>query len=382
MNVVLIGLSFNSENKGCEALSFSFAKVLNDIAVTNSIKVTATAIVYKSADFTIITNTDIKISYIDIRMKKVSFWKAYKNALKNADIVFDFTAGDSFSDIYGMKRFMNATLIKQVAINAKKCFVLGPQTYGPFKHWSTRTWAKRIIKTSSYVFSRDSLSTEVIKKLTGINAITVTDVAFSLPYEKRIRENHEFIEVGLNPSGLLFDTQFPLSINYRDYLFKLMEFLVSDSKYRVFLIPHVWSDSIDTFENDLAVCNILKEKYPSVQVSDAFNTPMDAKSFISGLDIFIGARMHATIASFSSGVATIPVSYSYKFEGLYESIGYPYIIKARSDTLEQALSQTINWVKDYRMLQENAVSSMEAVAIKRDLFISELKNIINSVTNK
>ena len=49
-------------------------------------------------------------------------------------MVFDFTEGDSFSDIYGLKRFALTSFFKFVTIKKDGCLVLGPQTYGPFKN--------------------------------------------------------------------------------------------------------------------------------------------------------------------------------------------------------------------------------------------------------
>ena len=52
-----------------------------------------------------------------------------------------------------------------------------------------------------------------------------------------------------------------------------------------------------------------------------FKTAIQAKSYISNMDVFLGSRMHSTIGAISSGVATIPLSYAYKFEALYKEDG-------------------------------------------------------------
>ena len=54
--------------------------------------------------------------------------------------------------------------------------------------------------------------------------------------------------------------------------------------------------------------------------------------------------MHATIAAFSSGTAVIPVSYSRKFEGLYETAGYPYLIDCTKMNEEEALERTMAYI--------------------------------------
>ena len=63
------------------------------------------------------------------------------------------------------------------------------------------------------------------------------------------------------------------------------------------------------------------------------------------MDFFIGARMHATIAAFSANVPVIPFSYSRKFEGLYEQLNYPYIIHGMTESLEEAIDNTLEWIE-------------------------------------
>lgn len=62
--------------------------------------------------------------------------------------------------------------------------------------------------------------------------------------------------------------------------------------------------------------------------------------------------MHATIAATSSGVPVIPVAYSRKFNGLYDTLGYKYYIDAKSDiTLEDALIKFDEYVNDSEKLK-------------------------------
>ena len=69
------------------------------------------------------------------------------------------------------------------------------------------------------------------------------------------------------------------------------------------------------------------------------------------MDIFIGARMHATVAAFSSGVATIPTAYSRKFAGLYSNLGYPYTIDLVENNTEENIKRTIQYIREYKHLQ-------------------------------
>ena len=71
------------------------------------------------------------------------------------------------------------------------------------------------------------------------------------------------------------------------------------------------------------------------------------------MDIFSGARMHSTIGAISSGVPVIPVAYSRKFNGLYNTLEYPYLIDAKADiTCEEAIKQFCNYINEREQMME------------------------------
>ena len=97
------------------------------------------------------------------------------------------------------------------------------------------------------------------------------------------------------------------------------------------------------------------------------------------MDIFIGARMHATIAAFSSGVATIPTAYSRKFSGLYNNLGYDCVVDMQKLTTEQALELTIQYVKDYQKLIEKRNVSINKINSKSERTIEIFEEILRGV---
>jgi polysaccharide pyruvyl transferase WcaK-like protein len=86
-------------------------------------------------------------------------------------------------------------------------------------------------------------------------------------------------------------------------------------------VPHVLAHTMP-YEDDYAVSEMLKERYPAAILPPRFAGPSQAKSYIAGLDLLLGSRMHATIAAISSGTAVLPLGYSRKFNGLFGSLGY------------------------------------------------------------
>lgn len=380
-----MGLEFHMENKGCEALAYSFTAELIDQMRELNKNLELRAIVFRPETQINLPGLNQKVECIKIRMKSPAFWKKCWQMMKDSDVIIDFTMGDSFTDIYGQKRFLSTTMMKQLAIWSKKAFILGPQTFGPFHKNFSIWWAKRILYNTKYIFTRDVLSQEYVKKISGKDIMLSTDVAFSLPYIEKEKGKDDYIYIGFNPSALLWaggynrKNQFGLSVDYQEYCNKLIETLIKDKRYKLFLIPHVWGECMEHLENDLSICNQLRESYPETIVINNMNTPMDVKSYISSMDIFIGARMHATIAAFSSGVATIPFSYSRKFEGLYKSLGYPYVISARTKTTQDAINDTIEWINQYKDIKEQVNKSLNLVHKKQETFHIELQNILSSI---
>ncbi|MBQ6587581.1 MAG: polysaccharide pyruvyl transferase family protein [Butyrivibrio sp.] len=383
-NVSVIGLEIDNGNLGCVALTLSFINILEQIGMKLGVTLSLTAVGYSDKKYEC---NDIVRKYEVIRVhpKQLSFWTKLKQNFKNADIIFDFTLGDSFSDIYGAGRYIKTNLLKEAAEKYNDRFILGPQTYGPYKSTWSQAWATKIIKRAFKVYSRDMQSANVLENMCSKHVSVVTDVAFGLPYKTKELEQNGKIKVAFNPSGLLWkggytgNNQFDLSIDYQEYCKNVISKLTSDSRYEVYLIPHVGGGSENGSENDYGVCKKLHELFPDSHVVGEINSPIDAKDYISAMDVLIAARMHATVAGVSTGCATIPVAYSRKFMGLYENIGYDYVLDVKTLDTESAVNQTLEWVLDYKKLQAAADSSQRHVQDKLQAFQEDLIDIFKAI---
>jgi polysaccharide pyruvyl transferase WcaK-like protein len=279
----------------------------------------------------------------------------YSNKISKLNFVFDFTGGDSFTDIYGEQRFYSRTKLKKAIIDHDVPLILGSQTIGPFSCNNVTDYASKVIKDCLEVFTRDEMSYDYVKKITGRKAVLTTDVAFSLPYVKSTKVDTNGKTIGLNVSGLLWnggytkDNQFGLKVDYQEYSRKLVSYLLNKG-YEVHLIPHAFKRDLTDVDNDLVAILKLHEEYPNTIVSPYFDSCIEAKSYIAKMDIFLGARMHSTIGAFSAGVPVIPFSYSRKFEGLFQSLEYPYVLNARELDTNACLKKTIEWIDNCSIL--------------------------------
>lgn len=262
----------------------------------------------------------------------------------SCDVVLDIGEGDSFTDIYGLKRFLFLALSKIVVILKGKPLVLSPQTIGPFEHSYTRWVASWIMRRCEHIYARDALSSDYLKSCRVTkNVGEAIDVAFRLEFDKTQRPEDEVIRIGLNVSGLLFsggysgNNQFGLTLDYPALTRALLSEWTETPGVEVWLVPHVMPDDVPNDDDRWAI-DILLLEFPLARRAPDFNRPSDAKSFISGLDFFTGARMHACIAAFSSGVPVVPLAYSRKFNGLFHSVGYRHVADGRAQDTESALA--------------------------------------------
>lgn len=267
--------------------------------------------------------------------------------LEECDLVLDIGEGDSFADIYGMRRFVMQIASKMAVLAKRRPLILSPQTIGPFNRWYARWLAKLLMGRCAKVFARDGFSSDYLRSIGLVkNVDEAIDVAFRLPYTQAVHASDGKTRVGVNVSGLLFSggysggNQFGLTLDYPRHVRDLLAHWCADETVEVWLIPHVLSDTIPRDDDRVAIATLVKE-FPVVHVAPAFGSPSQAKSFISGLDFLTGARMHACIAAFSSGVPVVPLAYSRKFNGLFTSLGYAWFADGKAMSNQEAFDQVI-----------------------------------------
>lgn len=309
--------------------------------------------------------------------------RQFGRIIKQCDFVLDIGEGDSFSDIYGFKRFFYFCLSKERVILSGCPLMLSPQTIGPFSSKVARFLAIHVMQQCSMVFARDGISMEYLHQL-GLRSNTgeAMDVAFRLPFQKQNKKNNDKIEVGINVSGLLYnggysrDNQFGLSFDYAEMIHKLLSELAVQDKIQIHLISHVITKNI--VEDDYTICKKLAKEYSNVFVAPQFTSPVEAKSYISTLDFFTGARMHACIAAFSSGVAVIPFAYSRKFNGLFESLDYPHFVDGKKDSLDSAIKTIVTGIEQMETLRTGITNGMIIAQNKLKQYDTALVKLIKA----
>lgn len=280
-----------------------------------------------------------------------------------ARLVGDVRGGDSFSDIYGLKRFLIATLPVLSVLWVKRSLVLFPQTYGPYQSGVARWIARRIVRRATTVIARDQDSQRVAQELArpGQEVLLSPDVAFALHADAM---NSALFNsslkpqpipddcIGLNVNGLMFNggytgkNMFGLKLDYRSFLTQLATELLTVHPGPLLLVPHTYAPAGDV-ESDNEACRLLREQLPAELQARVYVVTGDydahqLKGIIARCGFFVGSRMHSCIAALSQGVPCVGVAYSMKFRGVFESVGLAdWVVDGRTVITADAVKATV-----------------------------------------
>ena len=277
-------------------------------------------------------------------------------AIREAHAVLDVTGGDSFTDLYGPRRFRWVTLDKLITLEQGRPLILLPQTIGPFHSARARRIARRILRSAMMVWVRDATSFTVLRDLLGSDFDDDrhrcgVDLAFGLETRQPAQPLPEPIAswfaddgrrpiVGCNVSGLIFNNaaaakvRFGLRAEYDRAVILFLQRILNQTDANVLLVPHVITER-GHHEHDPDACASVAEALPQadgqrVAIVGGGYDPCEMKWIIGRTDWFCGTRMHAGIAALSSGVPTAAIAYSRKTRGVFDTCGQgPHVADPR-----------------------------------------------------
>ncbi|MAB72927.1 MAG: hypothetical protein CMJ54_10525 [Planctomycetaceae bacterium] len=314
-----------------------------------------------------------------------------------SDVILDVSGGDSFTDMYPDDRIDNIAGSKEFVLDEGRPLLLLPQTYGPFDESLDR--ASRIVRRSAACFARDERSFENLKSMLGAEFDPDrhrcgVDMAFGLAVRdpgdriaadiRSVLDDSSTPTIGLNLSGLLGNTpgvdksRYGFRADYRQTLIRLLSKILADTEAHVVLVPHVMSPE-GAGESDLQTCRWLRSEFDEefssrIKISPTHLDQCEVKWVISRMDWFCGTRMHATIASLSTDVATATISYSDKAIGVFETCGQgeevfdprvleeEAIVEGLMDSYRRRHEISKGLTERIRMVKERAKSQMDEIA--------------------
>lgn len=312
-----------SGNHGCEAIVRATARILdgNELLLISSnpeedrryglartvqlLLDTDGCVRHCSIDF-LKAYAALKIKKDFIPMEKIQYQKAFDH-ICTGDIALSI-GGDNYcyADVYKYTMFHEMAKAQGAKTVLWGCSV-EPEMVKDLK-------IARDLADYDLICARETISYEALKKINP-NTVLVADPAFCLPMTQTVLPD-VFVPgntVGINLSPMVMDRESIPGMALENYV-RLIRHILDTTDMSIALVPHVvvqdGDDRIplqrlyDTFSDSGRVC----------MVTDRSCTEL--KTIISQCRFFLGARTHATIAAYSSGVPTFVMGYSVKARGI------------------------------------------------------------------
>jgi colanic acid/amylovoran biosynthesis protein len=331
--------------------------------------------------------------------------------VRSAAWVGDIRGGDSFSDIYGMGRFLLGFAMAWSVVMIRGDIVQLPQTYGPYRSPIARVLARWLLRRSSVIIARDRESQRIAQELVGSEpAVRLSpDVAFSL---EAVRPAVLFLDpplvnqdpvsledsatrngsgagrhtspmcgpIGVNVNGLMYHggytrgNMFGLRLDYVRFLSSVLHALAAEHSGEVWLVPHTFATH-GSVESDPEACQkvrgaLAKSLTSRVRIVSREYDEHEIKGIIGLCDFFVGSRMHACIAALSQGVPCVGVAYSMKFAGVFETVGMEdWVVDGRTTGEEEAARRVLSLYKQRGSVRESLRRRAEAARLDlREIF--------------
>lgn len=330
MNNILIYQHQSSMNHGCEALVYTISEQIKEKCPDS--KITLSSYFKKDDDL-------FEFPYIDDivqnNMWLVRFtwpWLVYqidKRILNNKAV---------------QEKFMYCKTCYELSGNADVCVAVGGDTYCYNKgkeHWPLERKMKKLGKKMMLwgcSVEPNDVPGEMAEHLSNFDVITVrdpisyealvnggvkskivrcADPAFLLPIQEcKLPDDWEDGKmIGINFSPMVMGSMAEKD-GPREAICALIDHILQSGDNKVVLIPHVRLSFCDDMDELRPIHDKYKGTGRVLLVDDVMLNARQLKYIISKCKVFVGARTHATIAAYSTGVPTLAIGYSVKARGI------------------------------------------------------------------
>ena len=165
------------------------------------------------------------------------------------------------------------------------------------------------------IFARESLTKAVLQKAGIDNVQVFCDPAFTL--EKAAADplvQSDIKTIGINLSPLVANRSRNLGRAATEFLY----YIEHKTDYVPVLVPHVVAPGNNDYEFLAAIKKAAKSER-SILLPDNLGAK-EYKGYIAQMDMFMGARTHSIIGSYSSGVPAFAFGYSIKARGIAKDL--------------------------------------------------------------
>jgi len=250
-------------------------------------------------------------------------------ALASADVLLD-QGGITFTD--GREKFLLYNVASILpALNLRTPVFKCAQAVGPFENRINRIASRIFLPRVRTLVTRGRITHEYAEGLGLTNLVAGADYAFSLELsgseEADLSRSFDmsFFDadrvVGVCPSVVL---EKKVTADGRDYRQEVVDFidrLTADGR-KAALIPHSVRTGTDkTHNNDLPLVRDIHQRLrrpEAVFFADQELTSQQLRQLIGRCDTFIASRFHAMVSSLATGVPTLVIGWSHKYQEVLE----------------------------------------------------------------
>lgn len=245
----------------------------------------------------------------------------------DSDIILN-TGGDHLSgEKFGFSSFLNISY----AIMLDKPVVLYAESLGYYQNFLYSFIANWVLNKTTLITVREKLSKKYLEQnkinkpkiyLTADSAFNLKSISQSAVLDILIKEginiDHRPI-VGINPSGLISEYRKSSSKDSNEDIVsifaKVIDSIIEKLHANIIMVPHVYTENVSDNKVISKIYNLVTNKSKVNIIQNEYNAK-ELKGIIGICDLFVGARMHATIAATSMYVPTVGIAYSHKMYGI------------------------------------------------------------------
>ena len=316
-------------------------------------------------------------AYYQLKVKKNYFYMdilPYLNAidqLKEDDVLVSIGG-----DIFCYDNYPKYVLLHQYALKRIKNTILLGCSIEP-ENLKDESFLEDL-KSYKIITTREHITYNALIDKGLKNVIYCPDSAFTLK-KQDVSINPIFIPnktVGLNISPLVLKKSDNSHLILENYS-RLMKYIIDNTDMNIALIPHVvWNNNDDRVPLT-QLYELYKDSNRVCLINDC--NCMQLKSIISQCSYFIGARTHATIAAYSSGVPTLVLGYSVKSKGIAEDLfgtSDGYVLSYKDISSEDDLLNAFLYIENNC---EEIIDSLKTIQYEIvEIVKNSYKKILNS----
>ncbi|MDR7665076.1 polysaccharide pyruvyl transferase family protein [Methanosarcina sp. Z-7115] len=310
----------------------------------------------------------------------------------DSDIVIN-TGGDHLSgEKFGLTSLLNISY----AILLDKPVVLYAESLGYYKNSFFGFIANQVLNRTTLITVREDLSKKYLEQnkitkpkvyLTADSAFNLEPVSQSTVLEILLNEGIDVNKkpiIGINSSGLISlyresDSENP-SQEVVSIFARVIDSLAEELDANIIMIPHVYSEKVSDKKSILDIYNIVENKSNVKVILNEYNAK-ELKGIIGMCDLFVGARMHATIASTSMYVPTVGIAYSHKMYGIIGQMlkQENYIIDVNDLNYDLLKSKIYNCWSNRENIQKDLKYIIPQIKEKSSLNGKYVKDLLDSL---